>query len=254
MLVSEWKSKFKASGIHLLISLGVGLLAGAFIFFLWYPPPYHKISGGSDIFILLVSIDIIIGPLITLVVYSNKKSTKAITIDFTTIAILQSAALAYGMWTLFVARPVYLVYEYKNFNVVHAIDLDSALLKSSSNPLKIIPLDGPKIISLRKPETGDEQIETMSKALYGITESEQPDLWQPYEVAKKNALTVCKDVSILMEQFPSRRTEIDNVISKSGVNAGNICHLPLISRGNVWTIFLNRSTVMPIGYLPIDSF
>lgn len=254
MPASEWKSKVKASGIHLLASLGFGLLAGIFIFFIWYPPPYQKISGGSDLFLLLISIDIVIGPMITFVIYSRKKSRQAITLDFIAIAILQSAALAYGMWTLFVARPVYLVFEYKNFSVVHAIDLDPMILKKSSSPFKNIPLDGPKIISLRKPERGDEQLETMTIALHGVTESEQPNLWQPYEMAKNNILSTCNSIFTLKEKFPQSESDINSLIAQTGVGEYGLCHLPLLSRGTVWTIIIDRSTVMPAGYLPLDSF
>ena len=254
MPAAEWKSKAKASSIHLLASLGLGLLAGIFIFFIWYPSPYQKISGGSDLFLLLVSIDIVIGPMITFVIYNKKKSLQAITLDFFAIAILQSAALAYGMWTLFVARPVYLVFEYKNFSVVHAIDLDPMILEKSSSPYKNIPIDGPKIISLRKPERGDEQIETMTIALHGVTESEQPNLWQPYEMAKNNVLSTCKSMSTLKEKFPKNESDIDSLIARTGAGANDLCYLPLLSRGTVWTIVIDRSTALPTGYLPLDSF
>lgn len=38
--------------------------------------------------------------------------------DFTVIGLLQVAALAYGLWTVFVARPVHLVFEYHRMAVV----------------------------------------------------------------------------------------------------------------------------------------
>ena len=70
---SFWKDRFKASGIHLGISLVLAVLAGALVFGLWYPYPYREISGGRELFLLLVSVDVVLGPLITLAIFDRRK-------------------------------------------------------------------------------------------------------------------------------------------------------------------------------------
>lgn len=205
-------------------------------------------------FALLLVVDITLGPAITLIIARGEKSPRAIFFDFSVIGILQAAALFYGIWTLFSARPVYLVFEYKNFAVVHAIDIDPALLQKSQNQYKNLPVWGPQLISLRKPESAEEQIITMTTALQGISESEQPDLWQPYELAKSNIRKTCKEISILKEKFPHFSPEIDYLIANEKIKPKDSCYLPTLSRGLVWTAIIEKSTALPKGYLPIDSF
>ena len=94
----------------------------------WYPYPYRELSGGRELFALVVAVDVVLGPLITLVIFNPAKTRCHLVMDFTVIGLLQVAALAYGLWTVFVARPVHLVFEYHRMAVVHAIDVDSDLL------------------------------------------------------------------------------------------------------------------------------
>ena len=49
-------SRWKAAGIHLSISLAIGLLVGALLFGVWYPPPYFH-AAGADELILMAQID-----------------------------------------------------------------------------------------------------------------------------------------------------------------------------------------------------
>lgn len=119
--------KLRASGIHLGLSVLVAALVAAMVFLVWYPYPYRLISGGRDLFLMVIAVDVIIGPLITFVVFSEKKQRRELIADFSVVIIIQLAALGYGMWTVYIARPVYLVFEYNRVVVVHAADVDVAL-------------------------------------------------------------------------------------------------------------------------------
>lgn len=253
MVHNQIKTK-KAVLYHLTICSVIGAFAAVLVFFIWYPAPYGEISGGREMFALLLMVDIILGPAITLLIARGKKSSRAVFFDFFVIGVIQATALFYGVLTLFNARPVYLVFEYKNFAVVHAIDIDPELLKKSHSQYKNLPLLGPQLISLRRPESAGEQITTMITALQGISESEQPDLWQSYELAKSSIRKACKEISILKEKFPNYSSEIDQLITKEKIKPQDSCYLPTLSRGLVWTAIVEKSTALPKGYLPVDSF
>ncbi|MCO5354692.1 pilus assembly protein [Acidovorax kalamii] len=244
----------KAALYHLTICSLIGAFAAVLVFFIWYPAPYGEISGGREMFALLLMVDMILGPAITLIIARGKKSSRAVFFDFFTIGIVQTAALFYGIWALFIARPIYLVFEYKNFAVVHAIDIDPALLQKSHSQYKSLPLWGPQLISLRRPESAEEQIATMTTALQGISESEQPDLWQSYELAKSDILKACKEISMLKGKFPHFSSDIDSLIVREKLELENSCYLPTLSRGLVWTAIVEKSTALPKSFLPIDSF
>src|SRR3982750_4022373 len=98
-------SRWKAAGIHLLISCGIGLIVGALLFGVWYPPPYFHAAGADVLVLLLVSVDLTLGRLLTLVVFKSGK--RGLKFDLALIAIIQTAALIYGMSIVLVSRPVF---------------------------------------------------------------------------------------------------------------------------------------------------
>ena len=88
-------SRWKAAGIHLSISLAIGLLVGALLFGVWYPPPYFHAAGADELILLLVGIDIVLGPLMTLVIFRSGK--RGLKFDLTVIGLV---CLACGLGLL----------------------------------------------------------------------------------------------------------------------------------------------------------
>jgi hypothetical protein len=115
-------SRWKAAGIHLLLSAAIAGAVLAFMLTVWYPWPLFEAAGGNELIFILVGVDVTLGPLITLIIF--KAGKKGLRFDLTVIALVQLAALAYGIHTLYLARPVYLVYTLDRFELVTAKDLD----------------------------------------------------------------------------------------------------------------------------------
>ena len=115
----------------------------------WYPYPYRELSGGRELFTLVVAVDVVLGPLITLVIFNAAKTRRHLLMDFSVIGLLQVAALAYGLWTVFVARPVHLVFEYNRMAVVHAVDIEPSTLTQAPPGFQQLPVGGPTLLSLR---------------------------------------------------------------------------------------------------------
>lgn len=107
-------TKTKAALIHLLISIFIIGLLVLTIVFIWYPKPFFEISGVSEPLKLLLLVDVVIGPLLTFLVY--KKNKKYLKIDLTLIAIMQIAAFGYGMHTIYGGRPSMVVFKGGEFN------------------------------------------------------------------------------------------------------------------------------------------
>jgi hypothetical protein len=171
-----WRDRLKASGIHLAISLVVALNAALMVFGLWYPYPYRDMSGGRELFLIVVAVDVILGPLITLAVFNRAKPVNELKRDLAMIALLQLAALGYGMWTVFAARPVHMVFEYDRFRVVHAVDIPVELLDRTPPGIDALPFTGPTLLSLRPFRDANEKMEATMAALEGLSLSARPDL------------------------------------------------------------------------------
>ena len=248
-----WRGRLKAAGIHLVISLGIAAMAALLVFFIWYPYPYREVSGGRELFLLVVTVDVIMGPLMTLAVFSQVKSRKLLRFDLTVIGLLQLVALVYGLWTVAVARPVHLVFEIDRFRIVHAVDVPPSLLKLAAPSLQSLPLMGPTLLSVRKFKDGKEKFDATLAALQGLPLGARPDLWQDYEKAKPDILTTAKSLAELKTRFPERANEMDAALKTVPANIA-IGSLPLVSRSTFWTVLINTQTAEVLAFVPLDPY
>jgi hypothetical protein len=250
-----WRSRLRAAAIHLAISALVAALAATLVFALWYPYPYREISGGSDLFRLVVAVDVALGPLITFTIFNLAKPRKELRRDLVFVALLQLAGLAYGLWTVHLARPVHMVFEYDRFRVVHQSEIPQELEARAPAGIEVAPLGGPTLLALRPFRSGAEKTEFTLAALGGVHLSARPELWQTYAAGREEILKAAKPVSELKSRFPQRAAEVDAAVRKAGGDPARAAYLPLIARkADAWTVLLEAGTADVIGYLPLDSF
>ena len=249
----SWKNRLCASAIHLAISLAIATLAALLVFGWWYPYPYRDLSGGRELFILVVAVDVVLGPLITLVIFNAAKTRRHLLMDFSVIGLLQVAALTYGLWTVFVARPVHLVFEYSRMAVVHAVDIEPSTLTQAPPGLQQLPVGGPTLLSLR-PLQGSETVESVMLATNGIPQAAQPALWQPYDAARADILRESHPAEQLKERFPQHADTIDQAVARTGLPLDQLRTLPLLSRKTAWTVLIDAQTAQPVGFVALDSF
>ena len=109
-------NRWKAAAIHLGLTALIAATVVIVMLMLWYPRPYFDAMGGRELLTIIVGVDVTIGPLLTLIVFDLKK--KSLKFDLAVIVVLQVAALAYGAWVTFEARPAYVVFVKDRFQVV----------------------------------------------------------------------------------------------------------------------------------------
>jgi hypothetical protein len=250
----HWKVRFKAAGIHLGISLAIAALAALLVFGLWYPYPYPELAGGRELFLILVSVDVILGPLITLAIFNRAKPRNELRRDLAVVGLIQLLALGYGLWTVFVARPVHLVFEIDRFRVVHAIDVPSDLMEKVPAGIDALPLHGPTLLAVRPFRDRQEETDATLVALQGIALAARPDLWQPYAASRSQVLEAAKPVDQLKSRLTPRAAEIDAVLRQAGRQAGNTLYLPVAGRKAFWTAFIDPATADVVAFMPLDSF
>ena len=102
-------TKLKATAVHLSMSIAVFVYLSYQIYYNWYPEPYFSVDGGWAGIRLVGAVDLVLGPLITFLVFDLNKSRRAIVFDLITIAVIQLAALSYGVYSTYTQRPVAIV-------------------------------------------------------------------------------------------------------------------------------------------------
>jgi hypothetical protein len=222
----DWRSRLRAAGIHLALSAVVATVAALLVFAVWYPYPYSEVSGGRELFLIVVSVDVVLGPLITFAVFNRKKPLKVLQRDFAVVGLLQLAGLAYGLWTVHLARPVHMVFEFDRFRVVHQLEIPLELLDRTPAGITAIPIGSPTLLSLRPFGTDQERLEFTMQALGGVQLSARPDLWQPYESGRERIVAAAKPISQLKSRFPERGAEIDAALRKAGADPARTAYFP----------------------------
>ena len=94
---------------HLIISISLALLVIGLVFFIWYPSPLATAVGVTHIFLMMLAIDVIVGPLLGLLVYREGKKT--LKFDLGVIIVLQISALCYDLYSIEQGRPAWITYN-----------------------------------------------------------------------------------------------------------------------------------------------
>ena len=107
--------------VHIITSVIIAFLLTLLVFFIWYPSPLAIAVGVTHIFLMLLVIDVILGPLLGLLVY--KEGKKTLKFDLSVIILIQISALCYGVFSIEQGRPAWLVYNVDRFELVRKNEL-----------------------------------------------------------------------------------------------------------------------------------
>ncbi len=103
------RTKLKATAIHLSMSLVIFVILAYLIVNDWYPGPTFAVDGGWQGIRLVAAVDLVLGPLITFLIFDLRKTRREIVFDLITIATIQVGALIYGIYTTYNQRPLAIV-------------------------------------------------------------------------------------------------------------------------------------------------
>ncbi|MEO8304848.1 MAG: TfpX/TfpZ family type IV pilin accessory protein [Betaproteobacteria bacterium] len=244
-------NRSKAALIHLGISAAIGAAVITLMLFVWYPRPYFTAMGGETLMLLLVGVDVVIGPLITLVVFDPAK--KNLRFDLAVIALLQVAALAYGCQVMFNSRPVYNIFVVDRFEVVAANRIDEVSLATvTQGEFASLPLTGPKIVAARQPDDPKRRTDILFQSMNGGHDlADLPELYVPYSEARADAAKTARPLQELIRRQPGDAATIRALASSAGRTEETVGYLPMKARNRDMTVLLDRKSGDVIGILPV---
>ena len=251
----NWKDRAFAAALHLTASLLVAALAAVLVLGIWFPYPYRHVAGGMGLFTLMVSVDVVLGPLLTFAVFNRAKPRSELVRDMGVIVLLQVGALVYGLTTAFQARPVYLVYEVDRFRTVVAADIDRAELAEAPAELRDLPWHGVPVIGTRAPKDNQEMLASLEASLAGRDVGVRPGWWQSLNAENQRQMrSKARTLELVRVRAGSRVGELDELVARSGVPADQVIVLPLVGREGDWAALLDARDLRIIGYFPVDAF
>lgn len=178
MLNSSLKFRLRAFGIHLGISILIALVSLSVVFMVWHPAPLAKVVGVTHIFIMMLGIDVILGPLLTFIIARQGK--KSLKFDLAVIIVLQFAAFTYGIYNIAISRPVYIAFDTSRFEVVQANNIPVESLEQASADYNSLRWGKPKFVAVKPTTSIVQKNDRLFVELEtGIAPSMQPNLYEP---------------------------------------------------------------------------
>lgn len=247
-------SRWKASAIHLSTSFFIILGLSGLLAVSWYPPLYAWAMGGLGLIGILAGVDVCVGPLLTLLVWNVKKPS--LRFDMAVIVILQLVGLGYGIYTIFLARPVYQVFAVSQFDLVSAADIpEGELEKAVRNEFKSLPLTGPKIIAARMPTDPGERNRLLFSSLSGGGDLAQlPRYYVPYTEMVTEALKSAQPLDTLLRRDPIIQGKFAAYLSSHNLDAAKVKYLPLHGKFRALTTLLDANTGAVLGIVNVDPW
>ena len=240
-------SRWKAAAIHLLISIAIAFTVVAAMLFLWYPSAYFQAMGGGGLLMLVTGVDVVLGPLITLIIFNTKK--KSLKFDLTCVAIVQMVALAYGVSTMFQARPVYTVFNKDRFDVIIAADMNSTeRAKVTDGAFKSLSFTGPQIVAMETP-SDIKELRRMQES--GIDSRAFSQYYVPYDAKAKEAAAVAKPFTEWQKTHTATAEKIKSFLVTKAIDETKVGFLPLYTRNEDMTVVLDRETGKILAIAPI---
>jgi hypothetical protein len=226
--------RLKAFAIHLLTSAAVLSLVLGGLWLGWYRWPGWFLASVLEIAGLLVMVDVVLGPLMTLVIASPKKPRRELARDLAIIAIVQLAALGYGSATLWRGRPLYYAFSVDRVDLVQASQLREAdiALGAQHNP-SLAPhwYSTPRWVWSPLPQDQKELAAILFSAAGGGADIQQmPRYYRSWESGQKALLAQLRPVDA--KYFtPAEASILKERLGKLGVAADAAVTLPMQGRG-----------------------
>ena len=248
-------SRWKAAGIHLSINAVIALLAAGLIYGIWYPHPYSQAAGAGTLVLLLLGVDLVLGPMLTLVVF--KAGKKGLKFDLAAIAILQVCAFVYGLHVVAAARPAFIVGVIDRFVLVSANELDQADLDKATDPeFRTAPWTGPELVGTRMPADIKQRNDLIFSALAGKDIDHFPQYYVPYADVVPTLKGNASSLDALKRKHPEISALLDRWVHEHSTRkVSALVALPLKTRERFFTVLLDGEgdgTVLDV--LPIDPW
>lgn len=236
------KQRLIASAIHFLGSAVVISLFLSLVYFVWYAYPYNIIYSAIDVVKLVVGVDLVLGPLLTLVIFNISKPKKELIRDVLIIICFQVAALSWGINATYKTRPLYAVYYADTFYIGTGAEVDVNASQAAIDPPGI--LEKAKMVYVKKLDDADavaREIENIEKGMSGI-------MYRPqgYELISSHLDEVLEN-NLAYESVDriSEKLIMDKIIQRQGKELNEFLFYPYVSgvKGGRGIIMIDKNSM-----------
>lgn len=242
------RAKLKAAAIHGLITIVTAAITACVVYFVWYPNGLAKMLSGTALYLIVLGVELCLGPVMSLVIFNLKKPRVELVRDYVVVVMVQIAALVYGLHSVALSRPVFLVFVKDRIEAVAATEIDKDdLARAKDSAYTNFSWSGPRGICTESPVDPQEKSDLLLSGLRGKDIQLMPKYYRechPQEVIDKSypKEKLFSATAITLNDLPASLQKID------------FKWLPVGTRfGSGIVVYQNNSTDNPI-YLNLDPF
>jgi len=240
--------RVKAALIHFGISLVVFCSIVAVAILAWYPPPYFFADGGWQMIRMAAGVDVVLGPLLTLVVFKSGKPR--LKIDLGIITILQVSVLIWGVVLMYQQRPVFVAFGVNQFYTVTEGELahDDQL----ATKLKMLERGTPVMVFVKLPDDPNKRLALLMAALGGgDIFYALPHLYEPLSENIPEVLKAGLNIADLANKNPEDQAKLDAFLKRQGGQAEDYAFVPLTCKYKSLIMALHKPDGKVAGTLDI---
>ncbi len=243
--------KYKIASTNFIISQIISTFFLLFAYLMWFPHSLSELNGFSKSALLLVLVNLVLGPLLILFFYKQDK--KNLKFDLFALAAIQTTALLFGMYSIYQKHPVYAVFTIDRFTLINAKYAEPE--KTRHSELQVSFLSKSKMAFAKMPT----DIHLKNDIAMGHMLKGEPDLdgrseyYEPYTNHIDSVITKSLDLKGKLKQADDQ-LKLTVFLNKHGGRIESYAYLPLQTHEKDVIWVLNKLTAEPIGILDIDPW
>lgn len=206
------KNRLKYASVHLFISFIFLCIALYLVFMVWYPSPLHIAVGVGSVYLILLLVDLTLGPLLTFIVY--KSDRKKLIFDVTIIVVIQLSAYIFGLYTMAQGRPVWKVFVIDDIELVSPVDIKKTADYMMKEEFESSIFSKPQwVAAVYSDEPNKKQQQMEDEMFAGINISQRPEAYKQLISKKQAILTKLRPLDDL-RKFNLNQAKLTNQLAK----------------------------------------
>ena len=196
---------------HLTISFLIALFVVGLVFFIWYPSSLATAVGVTKIFLMMLTIDVIIGPILGLLVYREGK--KSLKFDLTVIILLQLSALFYGVYSIEQGRPAWIVFNVDRFELIRKNEIVDQNVNHAQPQFQQPSWLKPQFVATEFAKNIEQRSDDMfAEVLGGISIAQRPERYVDFIQAKEQIQQRAQKLDLLQQY--NKKTDVRKILAK----------------------------------------
>lgn len=244
-------TRLKAGLSHLSLSFLIFIIVISVLLYFWFPAPYFTASGGWQGLKIVAAVDLVLGPLLTLIIFDLAKSRAKLIGDLAVIVLFQLSALVWGIHTIYEQRPIVVAFWETDFITIPAVNMQKQGV--SLDELKVFGEQYPVFVYAQKP-TSLAGLEKMARRIseQKIPPHEQFELYQPLKTHYAEIKSHQVDINEILTVNAKMKADLMAIIEKSNTEIHDYDYFPLRSKYHTIILMFSHSGEL-INYIAVSA-